>query len=200
MAFNHIINSTLPIGSVEFVNEFLSHFYGKELKPTNIPLELRALEFTDRVVFDGNECDIKDEDKMVHPNLGWFVKSNDKIKSYANMHRVGDNIPVGNYQYSTKMNIESEWRAFIYKGKLVGLNNYTGDFTKFPNVELVNRMIDTYKSAPIAYTLDVGIELGRTFIIEVHPFIGCGTYNFNNLGILPSMFDRAFNEIINEKL
>ena len=87
-------------------------------------------------------------------------------------------------------------RCFVYQNKLVGLQNYSGDFTKFPNVDIINKMIDTYKSSPVAYTLDVAIDKNNTVVIEVHDFFSCGLYGFNDHRILPYMFSKWFNNFI----
>lgn len=144
----HYNQKYVPIGSVEFVNDFLSHFYGFILKPTNVPEEL--FHYAGREIFNGTEKDLKG--KM-------FVKSNDYIKSACGIMNEGEvGLVDGNYQFSDVIpNIESEWRAFVYEGKLVGLQNYAGDFTVFPSVSIINGMIKMYKSSPIAYTLDVGV-------------------------------------------
>ena len=85
-----------------------------------------------------------------------------------------------------------------FKNKLVGLQNYSGDFKLFPNVSTIDKMIDAYKSAPIAYTLDVGIDEYNTFVIECHRFISVGLYNFSDYRIIPQMFNSAFKELINK--
>ena len=99
------------------------------------------------------------------------------------------------YQFSQVILIDSEWRAFVYKGKLVGLQNYCGEFTLFPDVEKIKEMIKAYKSAPIAYTLDVGINANGTFVIEVHDFFSCGLYGFSDSS-LPFMFSQWFHQYI----
>jgi hypothetical protein len=189
----------VPIGSVEFVTEFLQHFYGLTPKPLNVPKEL--FHYAGREIYNGNELSI---DGTVGK---YFVKSNDKIKGYAEI--IGTNkkerflyndIPVGNYQISKYITINSEWRAFIYEGKLVGLQNYAGEFTLFPNVNTIKGMIEMYKSAPIAYTIDVGINNDSgTFVIECHDFFSCGLYGFNR-PILVSMFYRWFTEYLQNNL
>ena len=195
----HYNQKYVPIGSVEFVNEFLSHFYGFILKPTNVPEVL--FPFAGREIFNGNHLAMEN-------NAGdYFVKSNDHIKGFAEF--IGFNckdmfpydIPVGNYQYSKKIRIDSEWRAFVYENKLVGLQNYSGDFRIFPDVKQINKMIGEYyfqKQSPIAYTLDVCINEHGTFVIELHPMVSVGLYGFADHKILPHMFYRCFREIIDK--
>jgi hypothetical protein len=110
----------IPVGSVEFVSNYLSEIHGIVVSPKNIPEEL--FKFCSRKIINGTEMDI---------NSKKFFKSNDQIKGLV---EINDSAPAGNYQISDIIEIDSEWRSFVYKGKLVGLQNYSGDFTIFPNV------------------------------------------------------------------
>jgi hypothetical protein len=188
----------VPIGSVEFVSEFIKHFYDYPVKPINIPEELLDNKYTKRFVFNGTEKEVVGEK---------FVKSNDKIKGFCQIVTDDTDIPEGNYQISEPIDIDSEWRAFVYDGKLVGLQNYAGDFTLSPHIPTLMDMIARYEkdeNAPIAYTLDVGVkvsdtyvnQMGITFVIEVHDFFSCGLYGFSDLLILPNMFHRWFREYL----
>lgn len=170
----------IPIGSVEFVSKYLENYYGLIPKPKNIPIELIGKEWTGREIINGTEKDITGIK---------FVKSNDRIKSFT---EICNEAPEGNYQISDLINIESEWRAFVYEGKLVGLQNYSGDFTIFPDVNKIEAMIREYKTQPIAFTLDVAISNNNTVVIEVHDFFSCGLYGFSDHRILPFMFSRWF--------
>ena len=67
----------VPIGSVEFVSDFLLHFYGLTPKPINVPEDLihnDDYDFVNRKIFNGTHMDLEDL------NGKFFVKSNDKIK------------------------------------------------------------------------------------------------------------------------
>lgn len=181
----------IPIGSVEFVITYLEEHFGFIPKPQNIPEELLIKEFLKRKV------EYLSKEKIQIGKNKMFVKSADKIKKFADIVSHESDIPEGNCMVSELIDIVSEWRAFIYREKLVGLQNYSGDFTVFPNVPLIKKMISEYKNAPVAYTLDVGINSkDGTFIIEVHDFFSCGLYGFADLKILPNMFINWFNEYI----
>lgn len=193
----HYAQKYVPIGSVDFVTEYLQRMYGINPMPVNVPEEL--FHYAGREIFNGNETSLK----KLHGD--YFVKSNDYIKGFAEIIGCGSSInqfpeppPIGNYQISEFIpNILSEWRAFVYEGKLVGLHNYSGDFTIWPNTNTINGMIGNYKSAPIAYTLDVGISDERgTFVIECHDFFSIGLYGFAEHKILPYMFYKWFYEYI----
>lgn len=179
-----IIPNYIPIGSVEFVSEYINNYYRLIPKPINIPVELIGKNWTGRNVINGTEKDIIGEK---------FVKSNDKIKSFTEICKTA---PIGNYQISDLINIESEWRCFVYEGKLVGLKNYSGEFDIFPNVDKIKAMINAYKSQPITYTLDIAISNNDTVIIEVHDFFSCGLYGFAEHNILPHMFSKWFYSFV----
>jgi hypothetical protein len=204
-------HNTVPVGSVEFVRGFLKHYHGLEPKPVNVPEELCNFHFTKRTIVNVAEHEVDEWIKTLIKRTGEkiFIKSNDVIKGYNRflpetgmVFGGGQPVdrPAGNYQISTLIDIKSEWRAFVFKGILVGLQNYAGDFTIFPNVTSIKVMVDAYKSAPVAYTLDVGVNKeSGTFVIECHDFFSCGLYGFANLGILPAMFSQWFHQFLSKK-
>ncbi|MFA5207069.1 MAG: ATP-grasp domain-containing protein [Candidatus Paceibacterota bacterium] len=186
----------VPVGSVEFVTEFLGHFYGLKPKPINVPECLFEPRYSHRPIFNGTDVDIA----KLHGK--WFVKSNDKIKGFAEILQCDKNhvwgIPKGNYQISEFISIDSEWRTFIYEGKILGLQNYSGEFMKFPKIEAIQEMVAAFEksdSAPIAYTLDIGVNDYHTFVIEAHDFFSCGLYGFNDIKY-PSMLNKWFNQYL----
>ena len=124
-----------------------------------------------------------------------FIKDNTKIKGIAEIFIPNRGYPTGEYLISELIDIESEWRSFIFNKKLIGLQNYSGDFTMFPNVELINEMIKDYSNNG-AYTLDVGINDKGTFVIECHDFFSCGLYGFSDYKMLPLMFINTWNKLI----
>lgn len=184
-------DNLVPVGSNEFVISFIKANYNLNPKPKNIPFPLLDKRFTKRHIFDGCEKDIQGTK---------FVKSNEKIKSFT---EITDTAPKGLYQISEIIEIESEWRAFVFKNKLVGLQNYSGNFAMFPDVNAIEGMIDEYKEfSPVAYTLDVGINLkDGTFVIEVHDFFSCGLYGFSDHKIYPFMLSQwFFSYILHNKI
>ena len=177
----------VPIGSVEFVSKYLKKYWDIDIKPINIPDVLLDKKYSGRKVFNGTEKDI---------NKKSFVKSAEKIKSFTELTDIA---PPGNYQISEIIEIESEYRCFVYKNKLVGVQNYLGDFKIFPDIDKIEKMISVY-DGPIAYTLDVGItDKNETVIIEVHDFFSVGFYGFSDLKIIALMFNNWYQERIMKK-
>lgn len=185
----------IPIGSLEFIFDYIEeyHYISRSgIKPINIPKDLIIDKFLKRY------CFYIDNKSGIDSSYCWFIKSATKYKKYADIINCLNinQVPEDKYLVSEVVDIESEWRCFIFNGKLVGMSNYIGDFTLFPDVQLIKEMISQYKNCPKAYTLDVGINDLGTFVIEVHPFVSCGLYNFSNYSILPQMFISGFNEFI----
>lgn len=192
------IAGCVPIGSLKFVAEYLKvHHNITSLKFTGIPEELRNDRYLKRELYIKSRDDIHITDQV-------FVKSATGYKKFTGIVCVGrrlaypdvKDIPDDLYYVSPVVEIRSEWRAFVFARRLVGLQNYAGDFTVFPDVELVKEMVDSYKDCPGAYTLDVGINRDGTFLIEVHPFVSCGLYGFADYNLLPSMFVAGFNYLL----
>lgn len=177
----------VPIGTVEFVLSCLETLYGLKPKPKNVPVELFKL--AGRNIKNGTKQDaIK----------GKFIKSNDSIKKGFTGVYNGEKLTKGNYQISDFIDIVSEYRVFVYQNKMVGIKHYVGDFTIFPNINIIEDMILSYKTQPVAFTLDIAItDKGKTVPIEVHDFFSCGLYGFNRLDILPYMFSNWFYEYTN---
>lgn len=173
--------SIVPVGTVEFVHKYLQIHNLIIPRPINIPEELSNKTFTQRTIF-----------REVNKNnliVGMFTKSSETIKGFTRIYTGKEELSDNIFFQSEIIDIESEYRCFIHKKELVGIQFYLGDFTVFPNVTKILNMISAYTNSPQSYTLDVGVskELG-TFIIEVHNFYSCGLYGFRDYKVLPNMF------------
>lgn len=181
----------VPIGSVEFVQYYMEGNNYTLPKPRNVPDQL--IGYAGRKIINGTRKDV------LH-NLPCFIKSTTKIKSeYNGAVEPGYNsliLPQDDYQISELVNIDSEWRAFVFKNKLVGLQNYLGDFTLFPDVGKINEMIQAYTKGPVAYTLDVYINADSTYVMEVHDFYSVGFYGFSDFRIIPAMFAHWYYQYV----
>jgi hypothetical protein len=183
----------VPVGSIDFVLKFYKQYYKiNGIKPIGIPDELNKIEFTKRKLREFYTETASEETTKV------FAKSKDNFKDYTDIVQMKELPLKKKLIISPVVKMESEWRAFVYNGKLVDLRNYNGDFAIFPNMELVNKMINAYTLAPKAYTIDVAIDdAGDTIVVEVHQFFSCGLYGFSNYKILPDMFIATHKEILN---
>lgn len=176
----------IPVGALEFV---FAHLQRKP-KPINIPESLReenyckrsvAIQMRDAIVFEGD--------------TPFFVKSNTMYKGVTDIVKGVANLPEDEYLVSEVVNIESEWRCFVHGGQLLDVRSYSGDFERHPDYALIRKMIASYRNAPVSYTLDVGVNSSGTFVLEVHPFVSCGLYGFNDYRVLPQMLVNGYRTI-----
>lgn len=193
------LNDIIPIGTVEFVLEFINVYYKNnvdtsKIRPMNIPNPLMNHKFLKR-----NVKIIKTETNTINAgDTKIFVKDNLKIKGFCDIISKNYGYPAGEWLVSNLIDIESEWRSFIYKNELIGLINYSGNFTMFPDVNLIKDMIKVLdKKEP--YSLDVGINSkDGTFLIETHKFVSLGLYgDCIPYSILPTMFIQGFKDFVN---
>ncbi|RXZ77980.1 DUF4343 domain-containing protein [Paenibacillaceae bacterium] len=193
--FEHDYSNYTPSGTIEFIRKYLSNYHDihSEIKPINIPAELWSFEYLKRMPI------LLEKHSEYFPKEDVFVKSNNKVKGYTGIIHGSkrEHIPEGEYIVSRIMNIESEWRGFVHNGKLVGIQNYSGDFTKMPDINLINKMIRNYTYSPAAYTIDVGLnDIEGTFLIEIHCLFSCGFYGFSESRIIPQMILRGFQSLL----
>ena len=189
----------IPVGSVEFVHKYLLTAYVIVPSPLYIPQELMPHTGRD-LIFN---CTPKDVLVEVARYGELFVKDARHVKGFTGILDRGRYQPplpegVDLFHVSEVIDIVSEWRVFVHKGKVLDCRNYSGDPLIFPNKWEVESMVEDFKSAPIAYTLDVAVTSGGdTVVIETHRFYSCGTYGFSSPK-LPYMLSQAFFEIVRE--
>lgn len=177
-----------PVGSVEFIHRrFNSH--GIPIPaPVNIPTELYELSgLRPRIVGHCTEFSKRR-----------FIKHADIIKHESNGPAHWTPSSDGRWQVTDLVDIISEWRCFVHHGKLVDVKHYSGDWGTSPSESFIDSAIREWKSAPIAYTLDVGTgyakERFRNFIIEAHNFYSCGLYGFSARNVYPQMLAQWYRE------
>lgn len=187
----HDFTEYIPSGTIQFIQKFLQSFYDiHSISPINIPLQLFKEEYLKRNVVIKNKGFYEFENEK-------FVKSDIRLKGATEIMN-SLNVREGErYLVSDLVDIESEWRTFIFNKKIVGLQNYLGDFTMMPDINLINEMVSKYDNSPTAYTIDVGINFTEgTFLIECHNIFSVGTYGFSNNQVLPQMIIAGFRHLL----
>ena len=83
--------------------------------------------------------------------------------------------------------MDAEYRCYIIDGKIIGVHYYLGDFKLYPDVNLVEKMIEDYTKAPRAYCIDVAVqkETGNTILVECNDGWSLGNY-----GLPPKLYVR----------
>lgn len=183
-----IDRNVIPVGTVEFVHEYYRKYFNIEnILPVNIPKEL--MKYSGGMLWYGDESSYKDIKAPV------ICKSMDKVKGFMDVIDGDTVLDSGNYLFSQLVDIKSEWRCFVYRGELLGVHNYINstDDRYYPNLKTVREMISKYDKLD-AYTLDVGVNDDKTFLIEVHDFYSCGLYGFKNYQKLLQMYIASHNQ------
>lgn len=193
------MKNAIPVGTIDFVEAWLSTFYGIEkINPIEVPSCLRKEEFLKREYFIVEKKDIPIKGKI-------FLKDVSRLKKFSRVidceHFFTDCIwskpnlqdsagivyeseirldETHLFQVSEVVPILSEYRIYVQEHKIEAVANYNGDPCIFPDIKLLHKMINIYSMAsdcPGAYTMDVAINELGTFLIEVHPWISVGLYN-----------------------
>ena len=181
----------IPVGSIEFCERVL----GKKITPINIPPCLWEHDFTGRTVGIVNKPTLVRE-ICAHDRL--FIKSATKCKAdYCGVYHWNDKIPNDDlYFFSTVVNPIAEWRCFVWNGKLLDIRRYLGDFTTTlteKDIKDIKNMIQTidrnFKNTMPAYTIDIARleESDDIVIMEVHNFVACGLYGFEQMELVPML-------------
>lgn len=194
---------TIAVGSIEFINKALALGYGAgPMTPINIPSELFKDDYT------GRRCAVV-QDKEDIPKLfkEWgtprlFIKSNSRLKTgYTDIYSFRDNIPDDEeYFVSEPIDVISEWRCFVYRDVLKDIKNYSGDPWTLPKQSFVENCIKRIGDNLTAYTLDVAVTSdGKSVVIEVHNFVSCGLYGFDNPSLIPMLVNGFKRETVKKE-
>lgn len=186
---NSGFSSCIPIGSVEFVLAWFKAMGVDNVKPLNIPKAL--WKFCDRHITI---------DYCSNVNGHFMLKDINTIKASCNGEAYFhvDGGAEKKYFLSEWLNgVKSEWRVFVFNGKIQAVHCYSGDPWLLPNREYVQKAVNTYSNIRnTAYTLDVMVTDKKTEILELHDFFSCGLYGFEDLRILPLMWRRLIDFIL----
>ncbi len=73
------------------------------------------------------------------------------------------------------VDFRSEWRVYVKLNKIEKICHYSGNPLSFPNINVVNAMIQSW-AGPSCYALDVGIIGSVTALVEINDFYSIGNY------------------------
>lgn len=173
----------IPVGTLDFVHAYMRNAGIPVPKPMNVPLDLWNMAGTRVEIVEGPKDGL----------VGRFVKSADVVKHPHN--GVHTTIPEGRWQLTDELDIESEYRVFVWNKRIVGMRHYAGSPFLVPSEQYVKRCVNAFVGAPIAYTLDIGIlGTGSCMVIECHSFYSCGLYGFSDWQVYPLMLSGWFKE------
>lgn len=165
----------------------------------DIPKEL--LSFCGRQIRYGTLAEIHNQDYDVKPV---FIKPRHIQKQFTGhvVSQFRDLIKTSSQKMDMEIQISepvefvTEYRGFVLKGDLVSLKHYKGDFGLVPDVAVIRDAIAAYESAPVAYSIDFGVDdKGRSLLVEVNDAFALGNYGLNSL-IYTDLIEARWDEIV----
>jgi hypothetical protein len=187
-------SNAIPIGTIQFVETYMKIFHNLEMENAiEIPPILRKDEFLkrkysivsiDEIPRKGNYF-IKDATQLksfsYNGELEYFLQDemfqNDIDTNSKNILKLDCNHL---YQVSENVNILSEYRVYIIRGKIEGIEFYNGNPCILPDVKLIekaNLLYSIQKDYPKSYSMDIMVTNRGTSIIEIHNFTSLGLYS-----------------------
>lgn len=81
---------------------------------------------------------------------------------------------------SERVDFKTEWRCFIRYGSILDIRQYKGRWDSKLDLSVVERAVNDFKSAPVAYALDFGVdENDQMKLVEVNDGHSLGTYGIS---------------------
>ena len=75
------------------------------------------------------------------------------------------------------VDLVSEWRATVLRGKVLNVAHYKGNALSFPDANVIVAAVKAFTSAPIGYGMDWAVTAdGRTLLVEVNDGFALGNY------------------------
>jgi hypothetical protein len=138
----------------------------------------------------------------VPDNWGKFVKPKEGSKAFTGrvVNGTADLVGIGlPFDYpvwiSDAVKFVREWRVYVLHGQVLGIYPYKGDYHAHYDASVIDAAIKTWKDAPAAYGLDIGLtQDGRTLIVEVNDGYALGNYGLNAL-LMAQFMEARWHEL-----
>jgi|AntDeeMinimDraft_5_1070356.scaffolds.fasta_scaffold04892_4 hypothetical protein len=177
------ISKDIIIGSVESTTVFFKECGVEVPEYLGYPKQLREFLGRDIREHQFNYLYNLDTPFFIKPSkgvkkfTGCLIDNVKSLQMISEFYDVKDNDGIF---VSDKVEFVSEYRCFVHEEELKGIKHYSGDFKVFPNVDIIEKMIESYTEANCAYTLDVGVDKeGNTLLVEVNDMWAIGSYGFD---------------------
>lgn len=170
---------------VGFVGDVLNALrnMGKD-PPERMDYPLDLQRFFGREIYRSTLGEVRFNSKKV------FIKPDKEEKLFTGI--VWDNSPTARRHIVTEpdnltvwvsepVNFVSEFRCYVLEGEVLDVRRYKGIWAIHPDKDTVMEMVASFSSAPVAYSLDVGVlEDGSTRLVEINDAYALGNYGLNN--------------------
>lgn len=196
--FGKNLNSIIPVGSLDFVREFLRVNYEiSNMSAIEIPNELRLPHLLNR---EYALLDYRDVEAIQGAK---FLKYASELKAFSYSGDIPsflkyNSLRPGVYVVSEPIDILAEYRVFVHRDKIVGIQFYDGNpliLISPENLRHIQETVVRYsvnKTRPKSYTLDIGVlDSNNISVIELHPWCSVGLYGCSG-GFLPDAYADGF--------
>lgn len=187
---------TLVVGGTVTVHTALRQIGVAVPEPLNVPLELRS--FAGRQIWETTLGEIRNH--FASDQSGpVFIKPLVETKSFtgkvmncaADLERILHFKDSFQLQAAEPVEFVSEWRYYIHRQEVVDVAHYKGAWSYLPHSKVVLQAIATYKSAPIAYSLDFGLTAtGETLLVEANDAFALGAHGIDVVAYARMLEDR----------
>lgn len=197
----------IPVGSLEFVKEFVSLKLGITASPLplNIPEPILESAYVGRnywknisILSLSNLYESLPDQVFVKSSIQYKLFNADIVYKKELQKIILTN---GNIDISEVVEIDDEWRIFVHNHEFVDLKCYTKKFKYVPNYNFIDNLVCVIKkSMPNlnSYTLDIGFIDGKQSVVEMHHFVGCGLYGFRDYSILLNMVASGYKSWVQD--
>lgn len=135
-------------------------------------------------------------DALAYDKYPFFIKPYSTLKQFwygiikndADKVHFNKDIPLDStVLISEVVPMDAEYRCYIIDKKIIGVHYYNGDFKLYPNIELVEQMIEDYIQQPRAYCIDVAVrqDTRETILVECND-----AWSLGNYGLPPKLYVR----------
>jgi hypothetical protein len=176
---------TVPVGSVEFVNEF-ARLRGISL-PDNLSYPVELSKFLKRRIW---------QDKFSEVDEDFFVKP---LKTKEFTGAIKKNLtesvdPEETVWVSEPLDFVAEFRYYVLDRAIVGFSRYDGNEEEIePDHTLAQSIVESFESQPAGYAIDVGVANGETCLIEINDGWSLGYYPWG------SCHQRSYVDLITKR-
>lgn len=179
LANKHITREDICIGTVEATSKFFELAGVKTPQSITYPDEL--------LIYLGRYVEKRKLGEVRGIDLPLFIKPSSDIKKFTgdvfthenhlkNLRTFDKCTDETEVWISEVLEFETEYRVFVSNGVIYGMKHYKGDFSLMIDIDSVKEMVSVFTKAPSAYTLDVGLADGETFLVEVNDMWAIGSY------------------------
>lgn len=187
---------TLVVGGTVAVHTALRQIGVEVPLPLNLPQSL--ISFAGRKVWETTFGAIR---QGVEAGYGApvFIKPLLETKSFAGcvvterpelerLQHLADDLRL---QAAEPVTFLSEWRYYVYRGSVVGLAHYKGDWSVVPDSMIVRGAVAAYSASPTAYSLDFGVTAeGRALLVEANDAFALGAHGIDAVAYAKMLEDR----------